>query len=104
MSTSKRPKAQMRKLLNLVTKVREEHGDIPLQQLQMLLTIALNDGESQQTIQKMANQTRASASRNIQAWSVMDRKHQPGPGFVEMRPDPYERRRNLIYLTKQGET
>ena len=98
------PRKQAQQLLGILQQVREERGDIPVQMLETLLQIALHDGESQQAIQKLTKQTKASTSRNIQAWSNWTRQHKPGPSYIEHREDPYERRRKLCYLTKQGET
>lgn len=102
MGTTTMPKGEARKVLGLLNKIRDTVGDIPIQQLQLLLVVALHDGESQQEIQKYSKQSRASTSRNLQAWSSLTRTHQPGPAYIEMRQDPYERRRNMIYVTPQG--
>jgi len=88
--------------MTLLDSIREEHGDVPIQQVMTLLAVALNEGESQQAIQKITKQGKASTSRNIQAWSTMTRHHTAGPGYVEAREDMYERRRKLCYLTQAG--
>lgn len=99
---TKMPKAEVRKVLKLLNKVRDSAGDIPVQQLQLLFVVALHDGESQQEIQKYSKQSRASTSRNLQAWSPLTRLHQPGPGYIELRQDPYERRRNTVHISPRG--
>lgn len=100
--STKMSKTKARELVRILNEVRDTVGDVPIQQLQLLLTVALYDGASQQEIQKYSKQSRASTSRNLQAWSTMTRTHQPGPGFLELRQDPYERRRNMVYITPVG--
>ena len=96
-------KKAVKKLVKLLGEVREEHGDIPIQMLETLLQIALNEGSSQLEIQNLTKQSKASSSRNIKAWSGWTRHREVGPGYIEAKPDPYEMRRNVVSLTKAGE-
>ncbi|NIJ81214.1 hypothetical protein [Xanthomonas cannabis] len=45
----------------------------------------------------------SSASRHIMDWSEYDKKGKPGVEFVQQRPDPAYRRRNLLFVTPKGQ-
>lgn len=92
----------IKNLVSTLRLVREHHGDIPVQMLETLLVAALSKDASQNDIQKETTQSKASASRNIRAWTNWTRHHVPGPAYLETIADPYEQRRKLVKLTPQG--
>jgi len=71
--------------------------------LETMLVAGLEEGLSQTELMDRTHQTKASISRNIRAWTSWTRHRMPGPAYLEATVDPYETRRKLVRLTKQGE-
>ncbi|UYW26422.1 hypothetical protein OKC48_24720 [Methylorubrum extorquens] len=49
--------------------------------------------------------TNATVSRNITYWSdaIQKKTGEPGPGYIERRPNPRDRRYKLLRLTEDGQ-
>lgn len=94
---------KLREFSATLQQFRDVHGDMPIQQLQTLLTVALNNGETQRSIRDLSHQTRASNSRNLQAWSRRTRHKRPGPGYLVLHEDPNDLRYKTVHLTAKGE-
>jgi len=99
----KQERKQIQKLADLLASIREEHGDVPIQMLETLLRIALNEGCSQQEVMKLTKQSKAANARNISMWTNWTRHKKIGPGLVESTPDPMELRRRIVRLTRSGQ-
>ena len=99
----KEQRKTIRNLVNISSKVRKDFGDMPVQMLETLLLIGLNPDISNKELEKMLGLSRASITRNIRIWTSWTADREAGPALVEARPDPYEMRRNMSRLTKQGE-
>lgn len=77
--------------------------DLSVQKAQVLMAIAGSPrGIALGDVQRMAGLTKSAASRNVLDLSDLTSRRKPGPGLVEMRPDPNNRAYKLVYLTPVG--
>ncbi|QWF18677.1 hypothetical protein [Lysobacter capsici] len=83
---------------------REEvDGDIIAHKILTLVATARNPGLQQIDVaQHVKGLTTSSISRNVMDWSELDKNRKPGKDFIQQRPDPEYRRRNLLYVTPKG--
>lgn len=88
----------------LLRRARRELGpDVTLQRLLILLNVYLNEGLSQSELLRMLDATSPAAlSRNLADLSAWTSRKQPGPGLLELRPDPMNLRRKSVHLTDFG--
>lgn len=90
--------------VELVYRLREMSGDMPIAQAYCLLLIALYEGLSLKELAQRADIGMASASRYVSMFSGTARPGEPGLGLVEAVEDPLERRKKIIKLTPKGKT
>jgi DNA-binding MarR family transcriptional regulator len=79
-------------------------GDILASKILTLTAVAQNPGLQQVDVGRhVKGATTSSISRNVMDWSELDKNRKPGPEFIQQRPDPDYRRRNVLYLTPKGQ-
>jgi DNA-binding MarR family transcriptional regulator len=88
--------------MSFVRLLRLQSGEMPLQQVDVLLSIASKPGISMTEMATAAGLAQSSVSRNVAALSNYHRAGTPGLGFVEAVIDPKEPRRRLLFLTPHG--
>ena len=78
-------------------------ADMPMQQAEVLLQVALNPkGMQMGDLAKKTSLSPASVSRNISALSVYNRPDKPGMGLIDVNIDPVDPRRRVASLTQKG--
>jgi DNA-binding MarR family transcriptional regulator len=99
------PKAEKNTILQMgaiIRLLRTVAADMPMQQADILLSVAQRPGLTMADLTKMTGLSHASVSRNIAALSEYHRLGKPGLDLIEAVTDPRETRRRLIYLTTKG--
>jgi DNA-binding MarR family transcriptional regulator len=86
----------------MVRTFRLQSGEMPMQQVDVLLSIAAKPGIPMAELADATGLAQSSISRNVAALSNYHRSGVPGLGFVEAVIDPREPRRRLLFLTPQG--
>lgn len=83
---------------------REEvDHDITATRIMTLLVVVNEPGIQQVDLERALGGLSPSAvSRNVLDLSSVKRNREPGPDFLEQRPDPMYRKRNLIYPTAKA--
>ena len=91
-------------LTTALSSFREEFdSEITASRILTLLAVSENPGIQQVDVERFVRGLSASAvSRNILDWSDVTTNRKPGPGFLEQRPDPEYRRRNIVYPTAKA--
>lgn len=83
---------------------REVDPEIPAAKILTLLTVAKHSGLQQLDLPNHVSALSPSAaSRHVMDWTEVDKNRRPGPAFVDPRPDPMFRRRNLLFITPKGQ-
>ncbi|WP_313196224.1 helix-turn-helix domain-containing protein [Shinella zoogloeoides] len=100
--TSKRDAALI--VSRVINMLRTLSPDMPMQQADVLLQVALKPGVTMADITKFTGLSQSSVSRNVQAMSKFHRLGKPGLDLVEAVIDPREPRRRLIFLTTNGKS
>jgi DNA-binding MarR family transcriptional regulator len=105
MTTDERNKRDVaRNVSRIVTTLRTLSPDMPMQQADVLMQIALKPGITMAELQKLTSLSQSSVSRNVKALSKFHRLDKPGLDLVEETMDPRDTRRRLIFLTVKGKT
>lgn len=94
---------KLNRLLEQIQYAREHAPDMLLQQLSVLISVALEPDQGVLDIGEKLGLTQASVSRNVAALSAIHRKHRPGLNLLAAYEDPMERRRKMVRLTPAGE-
>jgi DNA-binding MarR family transcriptional regulator len=94
--------AAITKLLDVIERVRNEAPALPTQQLHVFLAVALNEGNSQVSIQQHCKMTNAAGSRNIRALKEFADEDRPGLNWIYSEQNPEHHREQLLYLTREG--
>ncbi len=77
--------------------------DITAQRLLILIGVYLHEGLSQRELLNHLDSTSITAlSRNIADLSALTTRKLPGPGLLELRPDPMNLRVKRVFLTRKG--
>ena len=77
--------------------------DITAQRLLILIGVYLHEGLSQRELLNHLDSTSITAlSRNIADLSALTTRKSPGPGLLELRPDPMNLRVKRVFLTRKG--
>lgn len=93
---------EIHSLIKAVDAIRGDAEDMPIQQLQTVLAIALRPGLTMSDLSDAVGMSQASCSRNVAALSRWHRLGKAGVDLVEAIEDPRERRRKIMYLTHKG--
>lgn len=83
---------------------REEiDEDITATRILTLLAVVDEPGIQQVDLERvLGGLASSSVSRNVGDLSSIKRNREPGPDFLEQRPDPAYRRRNLVFPTAKA--
>lgn len=92
----------MEGLLSAIECLRDLDREVPAQVVSVLLYIAIHEPCHKQAIEEDLDFTTASCSRNIAWLSYKHRLNKPGLGLVQFERDPSNRRRYIVWLTKEG--
>ncbi|MGV8921653.1 MAG: MarR family winged helix-turn-helix transcriptional regulator [Pseudomonas sp.] len=92
------------RLSGIVRAFRAISADMPMQQADILVTIAQSPGLSMNDICVKTHLSQSSVSRNVAALSEFYKLGTPGLGLVEAVNDPREHRRRIVFLTTKGKT
>lgn len=76
--------------------------DITATRILTLLVVSDSPGMQQVDLERALNASSSTVSRNILDLSAYKRNKEPGPDFLEQRPDPMYRKRNLVYPTTKA--
>jgi len=95
---------EINRLMKTIDAIRGDESDMPTQQVQAFLAVALRPGLTMQDMSEMVGMSQASCSRNVSALSKWHRLDKPGLDYIEAVEDPRERRRKIMYLTPKGRT
>lgn len=97
-------KEQLNTILTVaLNEFREHHSDITAARILTLITVARNPGVQQAELgNSIPDLSQAAQSRNLLDWSNLTSKRKAGPGFLEARPDPLFRKRNVLFVTPSG--
>lgn len=94
----------MYSLVNLFGVARSWDPDMPFQQVQLLLLVAMFPGITQSELAERLDLSQSSISRNVNALGKIHRLKKEGLDFIEAIPDPKDRRRQIVFLTGKGRT
>lgn len=101
-SELKGPADPVSSLGRVIRMLRTLSPDMPMQQADVLLTVATRPGLTMNDIAVATGLSQSSISRNVAAMSKFHRLGKPGLNLVEAVIDPREPRRRLVFLTSQG--
>ena len=91
------------RLIQALEQFRSLDEEMPVQTMLTFLYGAKDQGINMTGLMNAASLKQSSASRNIQAWSDMNRHGDPGWGMVDHREDPaVSRREKVVELTQKG--
>ena len=93
---------EINSLMKAIDVIRTSSDDMPAQQIQTFLCVALRPGITMEDLGQDVGISQASVSRNIASLGKWHRLGKPGADYVEAIEDPRERRRKIIYLTHKG--
>mgnify|MGYP002881615354 CR=1 FL=1 len=90
-------------LIKCIEMLRVLDVEMPAQTVAVFLYIASHDGCHSQAVQEDLGITAASVSRNSM-WLSGQHRSNPARGLnlITKESDPYNRRRNVFYLTREG--
>lgn len=91
-----------RKVLALLSRLRDLDNDMPVQQTVVLLWVALNEGRTQRELRDQLVMPSSTASRSLAALSKVHRLGKPGLGLIDFFEDPEDRRAKQLFLTAKG--
>ncbi len=88
----------------IIGKFREVDADIPIGQIQVLLTVAMagDYGVTMTDISTKLNIGMATLSRYVAGLGKINRHHEEGMCLVDAVEDPMERRRKILTLSLKG--
>lgn len=89
-------------LKNMLTTLRAEAPELPIQQLQIFVAVALNEGTTARALERPTGMTQASIGRNVNALCRYAGGGREGLGWLETRVDPRDLRAKPLYLTDKG--
>lgn len=95
----------LRALNNSIAYMRKKiDPDMPATSMEVLMIIARNpDIAMVEILRRLEDVSMSAVSRHVSMLTSWTWNKRQGPGLVEWREDPYERRRKLCKLTPQGE-
>jgi DNA-binding MarR family transcriptional regulator len=93
---------KLKGLQKAVRGIRAKAPELPIQQLQILIEIALQEGMTATEIERRCKMTNSSASRNIRALELLAGAGRTGLDWVSPQYDPNDLRIKKLYLTDKG--
>ncbi|WGF90043.1 hypothetical protein [Marinivivus vitaminiproducens] len=81
-----------------------EHEKASLRALSTMLAVALSDGISQVELAKATGQESSAVNRQVNEYGPYPRNGQPFRNWYHVQPDPTNRNRSLITLTRKGQS
>jgi DNA-binding MarR family transcriptional regulator len=96
-------KTKIRTTLEVLEAVDATVGNMKINRLQVLLTLAAAGGElSHSELIQRAGVATAHGSKLIASWCALNHLKEKGPGFVESEPDPMNLATKIVRLTPKG--
>ncbi|MBK67973.1 MAG: MarR family transcriptional regulator [Rickettsiales bacterium] len=92
----------LEKAYAIIEEFRKIDEKMPIQQVAVFLTIAMNENISQKDIAEITGMGQGSTSRNVAAFLKLNRFKKPGFDLVENEPDPMELRVKKHRLNTKG--
>jgi DNA-binding MarR family transcriptional regulator len=93
---------QLKGLQKALRLIREEAPELPTQQLQVLVEIAMDEGLTSKDVEHRTGMTNSSGSRNVRALMTHAGEGREGYCWVESRVNPQDLRIKQLYLTPKG--
>lgn len=93
---------QIRAIYDTVCTFRDLSVTMPVGEVAMFLTVALNEGLSQTELAEKADMKKSTASRYLLDLSEKTRSGGPGHGLINGDTDPSELRRKMYTLSPRG--
>lgn len=90
------------RLFNAIDAFRAEGTELSIEQAQLLVLVALNEGASLRDLQEKTQWRMSTMSRYLLDLGARNRKMEPGFGLIDSRQSPLELRRNEYRLTPKG--
>lgn len=95
-------RGSIRSALKILHTFRDLSLTMPVGEVLMFLTVALNEGASLTELAALADVRKSTASRYLLDLSDKTRSGSKGHGLVNREQDPAELRRNMYSLTAKG--
>lgn len=95
-------RTSIRAFLKALHTFRDLSATMPVGELLVFLTVALNEGASLTELAELSDTRKSTASRYLLDLSDKTRAGNPGYGLVSREQDPAELRRNMYGLTAKG--
>ena len=89
-------------LRDMLTALRNEAPEMPTQQLQVFVLVALDEGTTAKSIQEATGMSQAAVGRNVNALLKYAGQGREGLAWVEWRADPKDLRSRPLYLSEKG--
>jgi DNA-binding MarR family transcriptional regulator len=97
-----RNRGVIRSICEAIVQFRELSSTMPVGEVQMFLTVALNEGMSLTELAEKADMKKSTASRYLLDLSDKTRAGGAGYGLITREADPEELRRNMYALSPKG--
>lgn len=89
-------------LRDVLAFIRSEAPELPTQQFQIFVLVALNEGTTSKAIEDITLMTQAAVGRNVKALLKYPGGGREGLNWLEWRIDPKDLRNKPLYLTEKG--
>lgn len=93
---------KLRGLQKAVRAIRGVAPELPIQQLQILIEVGLDEGVTTKELEKRCNMTNSSASRNVRGLMKLAGEGRTGLDWVRYEGDPMDLRVKKLFLTDKG--
>lgn len=90
------------KMVSMLRLFRLQSNEMPMQQADILITIASRPGISMGELADEVGLAQSSVSRNVAGLAAYAKPGMPGLALVEALPDPQDSRRRRLFLTAKG--
>jgi DNA-binding MarR family transcriptional regulator len=102
---SRAEKEKVSKLLQVMERFRELDPEMSIQGIITFLQVAKEQGGNITALANAADLKKNTATRNVQAWTALDRHKKAGHDMIAYSVDPrVSRRDKIITLTRKGRT
>jgi DNA-binding MarR family transcriptional regulator len=91
-------------LLGIFELLKEIDSEMPVQQMQVLLYVMLNEGKLQRNLCTALEMATSTASRNVAALSNVNRHGKVGADLIGWKERPEDRRSKSLVLTPKGQS